>query len=92
MVLSAAARDAILDYRWSLAPEETGPGLAATEGLEVFGFAETTAGRRRMVERLERRALEEGKARAGVVPVSGEVDARSSHLRRGWYWGRQSFA
>ncbi len=94
-----AQGESILDYRWSslamgyaLPPRRRPPWLAATEGLEVFRFAETTAGRRRMVERLERRALEEGKARAGVVPVSGEVDARSSHLRRGWYWGSQSFA
>jgi len=94
-----AQGESILDYRWSslamgyaLPPRRRPPWLAAAEGLVVFGFPETTAGRRRMVERLERRALEEGKARAGVVPVSGEVDARSSHLRRGWYWGSQSFA
>ncbi len=43
-----------------------------------------------MVERLERRALEN--ARAGMVAVSDRVDARTSHLRRGWYWGSQSFA
>gem|GEM_PF-806165 len=48
--------------------------------------------RQRMVERLERRAVEEDAARAGLVPSPEEVDARLSHLRRGWYWGRQSFA
>ena len=91
--------ESILDYRWSsltmgyaVPPRKRAPWLAATEGLEVFGFADTTGGRRRMVERLARRALEEGSAHAGVVAVSDEVDARSSHLRRGWYWGRQSFA
>lgn len=73
-------------------PRQRAPWLAATEGLEGFGFADTTAGRRRMVERLERRALGEGNARAGVVPVSAEADARTSHLRQGWYWGSQSFA
>lgn len=44
-----------------------------------------------MVERLDRRALEEGK-RSGLVPLPAEVDRRMSHLRRGWYWGRQEFA
>ncbi len=91
--------ESILDYRWSslamgyaLPPRKRAPWLAASDGLGVFGFADTTAGRRRMVERLERRALEEGNSRAGVVAASGEVDARCSHLRRGWYWGSQNFA
>jgi hypothetical protein len=43
-----------------------------------------------MVERLDRRILEEGD-RSGLVPLPAEVDARMSHLRRGWYWGRQEF-
>ncbi len=89
----------LLDYRWSslamgyaLPPRKRAPWLAASEGLDAFGFPDTIAGRWRMVERLERRALEEGNARAGVVAISGEVDARCSHLRRGWYWGSQNFA
>ncbi len=77
---------------YALPPRKRAPWLAASDGLDVFGLADTTAGRRRMVERLERRALEEGNSRAGVVAVSGEVDARCSHLRRGWYWGSQNFA
>ena len=43
------------------------------------------------MERLDRRALAEGK-RSGLVPLPAEVDRRMSHLRRGWYWGRQEFA
>lgn len=92
-LVRVAKGESILDYPWSslalgyaMPPKKRAPWLAATEGLEVFGFPDTTAGRRRMVERLERRALEEGNARAGVVAVSDEVDARTSHLRRGWYW------
>lgn len=94
-----AKGESILDYHWSsltmgyaVPPRKRAPWLAATEGLEVFGFADTTAGRRRMVERLERRALEEGSAHAGVVPLAADLDARTSHLRRGWYWGSQGFA
>jgi putative transposase len=89
----------ILEYRWSslamgyaLPSRKRAPWLAAAEGLAVFGLVDTASGRRRMVERLERRAVEEGFTRAGLVPLPGEIDARCSHLRRGWYWGRQSFA
>ena len=39
---------------------------------------------------MDRRILEEGD-RSGLVPLPAEVDARMSHLRRGWYWGRQEF-
>lgn len=64
--------------------------LAAGHGL--FGMADRASGRRRFVERLDRRAIEEETARARVAPISSEVDARCSHLRRGWYWGSQEFA
>ena len=57
----------ILEYRWSslamgyaLPSRKRAPWLAAAEGLAVFGLADTASGRRRMVERLERRAVEEG--------------------------------
>jgi hypothetical protein len=38
---------------------------------------------RRFVERLERRCVEDGAARAGIPVSNEEVDARCSHLRRG---------
>jgi hypothetical protein len=59
-------------------------------GLERLGYR-TAAGRRKMVEDLDRRALADGR-KSGLVPPPAEVDARMSHLRRGWYWGRQEFA
>lgn len=52
----------------------------------------TAAGRRRMVERLDRRAVREEAGKCGVVLPEAEEDARCSHLRRGWYWGSQAFA
>ena len=92
------AGESILDYPWSsvaggyaLAPRGRAHWLAVETGLSVFGLRDTVAGRRTMVERLDRRALEEGK-RSGLVPLPAEVDRRMSHLRRGWYWGSQEFA
>ncbi len=91
-------RESVLDYPWSslstgyaVPPSRRPEWLAAAEGLAVFGLADTAAGRRRMVERLERRAVEEAGKRCGTVPLPEKMDARCSHLRRGWYWGSQRF-
>ena len=94
-----ATGKSLLDYPWSSLAAGYGvpagkraPWLAAADGLAVFGLPDNASGRRRLVERLERRAVEEGLARSGLVALPEEADARCSHLRRGWYWGRQSFA
>ncbi len=88
----------ILDYPWSsLAggyarlPTQRPKWLAAETGFSVMGYVDTVKGRREMVEALDRRAAEEGK-QSGFVPVPEGADGRRSHLRRGWYWGRQEFA
>ncbi len=95
--VDAQKGQSVLDYPWSslaggyaLPPEKRAKWLAATSGLAVVGLKDDSSGRRRMVERLDRRMLEEGD-RSGLVPLPEEVDARMSHLRRGWYWGRQEF-
>ncbi len=98
-LVSPAAGQSVLDYPWSslirgyaVEPGSRANWLAAASGLAVFGFEDTVAGRRAMVERTERRAVSEEGAGAGVPLLAGEVDARCSHLQRGWYWGRQEFA
>jgi putative transposase len=70
-------QQSVLDFAWSsvasgyaLPARSRAPWLAARRGLEAFGCADTTAGRRRFVARLDRRAVEEGAARAGV-PLLG---------------------
>jgi putative transposase len=66
--------------------------LAAEQGVKRFNHPDTVAGRRRMVERLDRRAVEEEIKKCGIPEAPEDVDARCSHLRRGWYWGSQEFA
>jgi REP element-mobilizing transposase RayT len=89
----------VLDYPWSslaggwaLPPGKRPKWLAAEEGLRRFDLPDTVAGRRRMAERLDRRAVEEEGQTCGMPVVAEDVDARCSHLRRGWYWGSQKFA
>jgi len=88
----------ILDYCWSsiaggyaLTPARRAKWLAAEKGFSVMGFADTAAGRREMVAYLDCRGAQEGR-KSGLVPLPKAMDGRSSHLRRGWYWGRQEFA
>ncbi len=96
-LIDAEKGESILDYRWSslaggyaLTPGKRAKWFAAAAGLAAMGLKDSTSGRRAMVERLDRRILEDGD-RSGLVPLPAEVDARMSHLRRGWYWGRQEF-
>ena len=88
--------ESVRDYLWSsvakgyaVVPNRRPIWLAAEEGLAMAQCADTAAGRRRFVEHLDNRAREEG-IRAGVIEP--EEDRRYSHLRHGWYWGRQAFA
>ena len=98
-VIVPAQGPSLLDYPWSSVahgyarpPRQRPPWLAGEAGLAAFGCADTAAGRRRFVERLDRRAREEELERCGVPPLEAERDARESHVRRGWYWGSQAFA
>lgn len=88
----------LLDYPWSslaggyaLSPGRRAKWLAAEAGLAMMGYADTAAGRRKMVEHLDQRGADQGR-KSGWVPVPRGQDGRLSHLRRGWYWGRQEFA
>ena len=92
-------KQSVLDYPWSsvaagygLPTRKRSEWMTVQQGLAVFGWSDTAAGRRRFVERLDRRAVEERMEGAGLPPLRPEIDGRCSHLRRGWYWGSQSFA
>lgn len=97
-MIQPKAGQSVLDYPWSslaggyaLPPTRRARWLAADSGLQAFDLPDTTTGRRRMAERLDRRATSEEMQSCGVPPMPADVDARASHLRRGWYWGTQSF-
>jgi len=89
----------VLDYSWSSAaaghalPLKQRPRwLASREALAAFGCADTAAGRRHWVGRLEERARSEAREKCGVPESDAGRDRRRSDLRRGWYWGSQEFA
>jgi putative transposase len=88
----------VLDYKWSsvaagyaLPAGKRAKWLAAEVVLGAFGCKDTVSGRRKWVERLDRRAVQEETEKCGLIPLPEEMDARCSHLRRGWYWGSQAF-
>jgi len=89
----------VLDYPWSsvagghaLPLKQRPRWLASGEALAAFGCADTAAGRRRWVGRLEERARAEEREKCGVPESEAGRDRRRSDLRRGWYWGSQEFA
>jgi REP element-mobilizing transposase RayT len=84
------------DYPWSSVangysrpPSKRPPWLAIAEGLDFFGEKDTVAGRRHFVDRLDEWAAGENAKKAGLVEKEGQT--LQSTLRRGWYWGSESF-
>ena len=97
-MVDATQGQSILDYPWSslaggyaLMPHQRAKWLAAEQGLATMRVEDTAEGRKKMIERLDKRASEE-RERSGWVTLDAEADKRGSHLRRGWYWGKQAFA
>jgi REP element-mobilizing transposase RayT len=93
------AGQSVADYPWSslaggwaLSPGKRPKWLAAQHGLERFSLPDTIAGRRHLIERLDRRAAEEQFKKCGVPMPAIGADLRCSHLRHGWYWGDAEFA
>lgn len=98
-LINPQAGQSVIEFPWSsvaggyaLRPGQRPDWLAAESGLAVFGYADTAAGRRNWVERLDRRAKSEQSEKCGVPEQAEEADGRCSNLRRGWYWGSQAFA
>ena len=90
-LIRPAAGKSLLDFAWSsvtggyvLPPSRRPVWLATEAGLSIFGYSDTGGCRRTMVERVDRRALDEEAEKCGVPPSAEETDGRMSHLRRGW--------
>lgn len=86
----------LLDYPWSslakgyaLAPKARPPWFAGAEGLALFQYDDKVADRRRFVERLEARMNAEAREQCGFSELEGQT--LQSTLRKGWYWGGESF-
>jgi putative transposase len=97
-IIKPARKQSVLDYPWSslaggyaLTPGKRANWLAVPHGLGSFGISDSVSGRRSFVTRLDRRAVAEETKSCRVPPLEAEVDARTSHLRRGWYWGGETF-
>jgi putative transposase len=65
---------------WALPPGKRSKWLAAEEGLKRFDLPDTVAGRRRLVARLDRCAVEEEIKKCGMPVLPEDVDARGSHF------------
>jgi REP element-mobilizing transposase RayT len=88
--------ESLLSYPWSSvvqgyskSPSKRPHWLAVREGLDLFGEADTVRGRKRFLERLDEWAASERADEAGLVEKEGQ--SLQSTLRRGWYWGSESF-
>jgi len=88
--------DSVLAYPWSsvsrgyaLSPGKRPDWNCAEAGLGLFGFKDTARDRRRFVARLDARMACEDAERCGVAEIGGQT--LNSSLRRGWYWGSESF-
>jgi hypothetical protein len=84
----------LLDYRWSslrgyVRRRERAAWLCVERGFGVKDLEDSVSGRRRFIEDLERRAAEVEAQSVGLSVVD-EQNLQST-LRRGWYYGRQSF-
>jgi putative transposase len=86
----------LLSYWWSslsqtyaVAPKHRPTWCGAERGFSAFGFKDTVAGRRKMIERLEERATAEEAEKCGWDV--GTDQSLNSSLRRGWYLGSTAF-
>jgi REP element-mobilizing transposase RayT len=86
----------LMDYPWSslvqayaVAPEARAPWMAVTDGLALFRCKDRAADRRQFVERLEGRMKAEAADACGLSEIEGQT--LRSTLRKGWYWGGESF-
>lgn len=84
----------LLDYEWSslrgyIGKRDRPEWLTVQRGFSVKDLADNVVGRRTLLQHMERRANEGETRYAGLSLV--DEDNPQSTLRRGWYYGRESF-
>ncbi len=86
----------ILDYQWSslakwygMAPSRRPRCAMVVEGLDVLGFKDTVAGRRKYIAELDETIRAEKSEMLGITLPEGQ--SLQSTLERGWYWGSAYF-
>ena len=100
-MIAPERNQSLLDYPWSsvakgyaLPPSRRPSWLDAGRGLGLVDCPDRSHGRRRYVERLDRRAAAEEAHRCGLPESEVELGAARAagpSLRRGWYWGSDRF-
>lgn len=84
----------LLDYEWSslcgyIGKRDRPEWLTVQRGFSVKDLTDSVSGRRTLLQEMERRANEGQTKYAGLSLV--EEENPQSTLRRGWYYGRESF-
>ena len=86
----------LLAYRWSslaqvyaVGPTRRPAWCATEKAFAAFGCKDSVAGRKALIERVERRAIAEEAQKCGWTVREGQ--SLNSTLRRGWYWGSAAF-
>lgn len=83
----------LLDYLWSslsrgyaLSPNKRPKWLRVAHGMELFGFSDKAADRRKFVQRLDERAATEEAERCGLAEIEGQSPEQHSppRLVLGW--------
>ena len=93
-LISLRRGERLLEYAWSSLPgyvrlRERPDWLFVERGLAVRDLDDSIGSRRRLIEDLERMAADDEAEHAGLTVV--DEQNLESTLRRGWYYGRQSF-
>ena len=92
-------QQSVLTYPWSsiardyaVAPNQRKPYMACADGLKMFGFADTAEERCKMIERLDRRAIEEAADQDQISTTLHETEEKCRNLSQDWYWGTENFS
>lgn len=98
-LIKPANHQSVFDYPWSsvaqgygLRPSERKAWMVCSDGLRSFGLEDTFDGRKKMIKRLDQRAIAESNDQCGISIMRNEANEKVSHLQRGWYWGTENFS